>query len=163
MDDPMPADYEEELFRGNVGWVQVPFVSQKLPLQYSTTIILCSGSSEQLNESFSDHGDNESPKTGAAGRMTRLRARGGVRDRPPIIDDDDEEVFSRQRAPVVTPRKRKVGRKPAAERVEKEKPVVEKVVVDRERDVNSDETSLYFIMRHSKSSITVNTQYAKSH
>lgn len=111
-----------------------------------------SGSSEQLNESFSDQGEGESPNKG--GRMTRLRARGGVRDRPPIIDEDDEDVFT-ARAPVVTPRKRKVGRKPAAEKVEKEKPVVEKVVVDKERDVNLDESSLYYIVRHSKSVIAV--------
>lgn len=89
--------------------------------------------------------------------MTRLRARGGVRDRPPIIDEDDEDMFVPviTRAPVATPRKRKVGRKPAAEKVEKEKPVVEKVVVDRERDVNLDESSLYYIVRHSKSAIAV--------
>lgn len=89
--------------------------------------------------------------------MTRLRARGGVRDRPPIIDDDDEDVYTRQRAPVVTPRKRKAGRKPAAEKVEKEKPAEKEKVttVDRERDVNLDESSLYYIVRHSKSSITV--------
>lgn len=38
--------------------------------------------------------------------MTRLRARGGVRDRPPIIDDDDEEMF--RAAPVIpNTRKRK--------------------------------------------------------
>lgn len=113
-----------------------------------------SGSSEQLNESFSDQGEGDSPTKG--GRMTRLRARGGVRDRPPIIDEDDDDVFTaRARAPVITPRKRKVGRKPAAEKVDKEKPIVEKVVVDKERDVNLDETSLYYIVRHSKSVIAV--------
>lgn len=105
-----------------------------------------------MNETLSDQGEGEPPVKG--GRMTRLRARGGVRDRPNYIDDDDEEVFAR--APVVTPRKRKVGRKPAAEKVEKEKPPpVEKMVVDKERDVNLDETSLYFIVRHSKSAIAV--------
>lgn len=132
--------------------------------------VSCSGSSDQLNESYSDHGDGESPVK-AGGRMTRLRARGGVRDRPPIIDDDDEEMF--QPAPLVITRKRKpgAGRKPAAERVEKEKPIVEKPprVVraspvhpraaaggdDRERDVTQDETSLYYIIRHSKSAIAV--------
>lgn len=87
--------------------------------------------------------------------MTRLRARGGIRDRPPIIDEDDDDMMFNP-APVVVPRKRKVGRKPAVERVEKERHVVEKVVVDRERDVNLDENSLYYIMRHSKSAIAVN-------
>lgn len=88
--------------------------------------------------------------------MTRLRARGGVRDRPPIIDEDDDDMLFNP-APVSV-RKRKVGagRKPAVERVEKEKPVVvEKAPVDRERDVTLDETSLYYIIRHSKSAIAV--------
>lgn len=85
--------------------------------------------------------------------MTRLRARGGVRDRPPIIDDDDEDMF--RVAPIVIRAKRKVGRKPAAEKVPKEpKEPVEKVV-DKERDVTHDESSLYYIVRHSKSLITV--------
>lgn len=50
--------------------------------------------------------------------MTRLRARGGIRDRPPIIDDDDDEIF--HAAPAIQPtRKRKAGagRKPIAEKV----------------------------------------------
>lgn len=49
-------------------------------------------------------------------RMTRLRARGGVRDRPPIIDDDDEEMYN----PVPTSAKKRkagVGRKPVVEKV----------------------------------------------
>lgn len=48
-------------------------------------------------------------------RMTRLRARGGVRDRPPIIDDDDEEMYS----PVPTSAKKRkagAGRKPVVEK-----------------------------------------------
>lgn len=76
-----------------------------------------SGSSDHLNESYSDQGEGESPVKG--GRMTRLRARGGVRDRPPIIDDDDEEIF-RAAPPTQSTRKRKAGRPP--------RPVVEKVV-----------------------------------
>lgn len=75
-----------------------------------------SGSSDHLNESYSDQGENDSPVKG--GRMTRLRARGGIRDRPPIIDDDDDEIF--HAAPAVQPtRKRKAGagRKPIAEKV----------------------------------------------
>lgn len=53
--------------------------------------------------------------------MTRLRARGGIRDRPPIIDDDDEEVFN----PVPTSAKKRkagAGRKPIIER-----PLVERI------------------------------------
>lgn len=48
--------------------------------------------------------------------MTRLRARGGIRDRPPIIDDDDEEVFN----PVPTSAKKRragAGRKPIIEKI----------------------------------------------
>lgn len=115
---------------------------------------LFSTSEPQLNESFSDEqtGEGDSPTT-KAGRMTRLRARGGVRDRPPIIDDDDEDMF--RVAPIVIRTKRKAGRKPAAEKVAKEpKEIVEKVV-DKERDVTHDESSLYYIVRHSKSPITV--------
>lgn len=89
--------------------------------------------------------------------MTRLRARGGVRDRPPIIDEDDDDIFN----PVPTQRKRKVVRKEPKERVEKEKPEKERVekIIDRERDVTQDETSLYFIIRHSKASIAVISNY----
>lgn len=95
--------------------------------------------------------------------MTRLRARGGVRDRPPIIDEDEDDVMLFQQIqPKAPARKRKAPtpRKPAAERVEKEKQVVERVPVDRERapvdrdrDVTQDESSLYYIIRHSKSAI----------
>lgn len=50
--------------------------------------------------------------------MTRLRARGGIRDRPPIIDDDDDDLF-RAAPPAQPTRKRKAGagRKPVAEKV----------------------------------------------
>lgn len=77
---------------------------------------LFSGSSDHLNESYSDQGEGESAVKG--GRMTRLRARGGVRDRPPIIDDDDEELFHAA-PPVQAIRKRRAGRpgKPVVERV----------------------------------------------
>lgn len=69
-----------------------------------------------MNESFSDQGENDSPVKG--GRMTRLRARGGIRDRPPIIDDDDDEIFHAAPAVLPTVRKRKAGagRKPIAEK-----------------------------------------------
>lgn len=133
MDDPPPLDYDEEPRYGHVG-----------------------GSNDQLNESYSDHGEGDSPVKG--GRMTRLRARGGVRDRPPIIDEDDEEIFNPARS---VAKKRKVGapKKQPVERVEKEKPIVEKppppVGADRERDVTQDENSLYYIIRHSKSAIAV--------
>lgn len=70
-----------------------------------------------MNESYSDQGEGESPVKG--GRMTRLRARGGIRDRPPIIDDDDDEIFRAAPPPTQTVRKRKAGagRKPVAEKV----------------------------------------------
>lgn len=87
--------------------------------------------------------------------MTRLRARGGIRDRPPIIDEDDDDMMFNP-APVVV-RKRKLPRKPPVERIEKERPIVERVVVerDREREASQDETSLYFVIRNSKSAIAV--------
>lgn len=123
----------------------------------------CSGvgggvSIDPHNESFSDQGEGESPVKG--GRMTRLRARGGVRDRPPIIDEDDDDMLFNP-APVSARKRKAAGpRKAPVERVEKEKQVVEKapvererVAVDRDRDVTQDETSLYYIIRHSKSAI----------
>lgn len=100
--------------------------------------------------------DGESPVKG--GRMTRLRARGGIRDRPPIIDEDDDDIVP---APIIA-KKRKVGsaKKQPVDRVEKEKPVlVEKPPVDRERDVTQDETSLYYVIRNSKSAIAVSIEF----
>lgn len=120
------------------------------------------------NESFSDHGEHEEANLrgndsgeggggsggGIGGRMTRLRARGGVRDRPPIIDEDDDDMFSI--VPVVARPKRKGGRKPAVERPPKPpKEPVEHHPIDRERDVTQDESSLYYIIRHSKAAIPV--------
>lgn len=118
-----------------------------------------SGGGDQLNESFSDPGaESDLSPTKEGGRMTRLRARGGVRDRPPIIDEDDEEMFQ-VAPPIVARAKRKPAvRKQPVERVERpEKERVEKPTsaVDRERDVTLDENSLYFIVRHSKAAITV--------
>lgn len=78
-------------------------------------IVYNSGSSDHLNESYSDQGEGESPVKG--GRMTRLRARGGIRDRPPIIDDDDDDLFRAAPPPPQTTRKRKVGRKPVTEKI----------------------------------------------
>uniref|UniRef100_A0A1A9X0J4 SCD domain-containing protein n=1 Tax=Glossina brevipalpis TaxID=37001 RepID=A0A1A9X0J4_9MUSC len=97
------------------------------------------------NESVSD---GDSPNK----RMTRLRARGGVRDKPPIIDDDEDDFF----APIVRKRKHPAPKKPPAERRERvERPRKEHVEkeqerIDIERDVTTDESSLYFIVRHSK-------------
>lgn len=78
--------------------------------------------------------------------MTRLRARGGVRDKPPIIDDDEPEV-------VLEKKKRRPAKK--AEREKVEKPVRERVehIVEKERDITQDESSLYYIVRHSKAAI----------
>lgn len=103
---------------------------------------------EALNESTSD---GDSPMK----RMTRLRARGGIRDKPPIIDDDEDDFF----APVARKRKQPGPRKPPGERRERvERPRKEHIEkeqerVDMERDVTTDENSLYFIVRHSKSAI----------
>lgn len=110
-----------------------------------------------MQESDSDHGGDTDGTPTKGGRMTRLRARGGVRDKPPIIDDDIDEfmpVLKKQKRPpkqirikpIPEPRER-IEREPRAERVER-------TVVDRERDVTTDETSLYYILRHSKSAIT---------
>lgn len=106
---------------------------------------------ENLNESISD---GDSPTK----RMTRLRARGGVRDKPPIIDEDEDDFF----APVVRKRKAQTSRKPPGEgatrkekvdRPRKEHVDKEQERIDMERDVTTDENSLYFIVRHSKSPI----------
>ncbi|KAH8329283.1 hypothetical protein KR074_006906 [Drosophila pseudoananassae] len=105
--------------------------------------------SDALNESTSDA---DSPTK----RMTRLRARGGVRDKPPIIDDDEDEFF----APVARKRKTPATRKPPAERKERvERPRKEPVDkghherIDHEREITTDENSLYYIVRHSKNPI----------
>lgn len=138
---------------------------------------------------------------GRGGRMTRLRARGGVRDRPPIIDEDDEELF-RATPPVMLARAKRGPRKkpervagephPRAERAAPRPRAVaaaaaaasasalddggsaamqtsvfggsvaataaSAAVTDTrtaaERDVTQDQTSLYWIVRHSKASIT---------
>lgn len=107
--------------------------------------------SDALNESASDA---DSPTK----RMTRLRARGGVRDKPPIIDDDEDEFF----APVSRKRKTPQTRKPPAERKERiERPRKEPVEkahherIDNEREITTDENSLYYIVRHSKNPIAV--------
>lgn len=120
-----------------------------------------STSADAINESFSDPGaESDLSPTKEGGRMTRLRARGGVRDRPPIIDEDDDEMF-RVAPPIVARVKRAPrNKKLVTERVERvEKPERERVERgtggDKERDVTQDETSLYWIVRHSKAAITV--------
>lgn len=114
-------------------------------------IINLNWNSDALNESTSDA---DSPTK----RMTRLRARGGVRDKPPIIDDDEDEFF----APVSRKRKTPQTRKPPAERKERiERPRKEPVEkahherIDNEREITTDENSLYYIVRHSKNPIAV--------
>lgn len=111
--------------------------------------------------------------------MTRLRARGGVRDKPPIIDDDVDEfvlpVMKKQKKqprqlkikPILEPRERQ--ERAPRERVERPpRERAERAQVhhggeaggggggldDKERDVTTDETSLYYILRHSKAAIT---------
>lgn len=110
-----------------------------------------------MNESLSDPSENEVSPTKEGGRMTRLRARGGVRDRPPIIDEDDDELF--QVAPPIvarTKRKPAVRKAPVerAEKVVKEK-VDRAIVAEPEKDITTDDSSLYYIIRHSKSAISV--------
>ncbi|XP_055376196.1 cohesin subunit SA-2 [Condylostylus longicornis] len=105
---------------------------------------------QNLNESFSDGAEAEV----AGKRMTRLRARGGVRDKPPIIDEDEDDFFT----PVVVKKRKTPAKKAPQEKPrkpEKEKVVKEKEIeyYDIERDVTTDETSLYFIIRHSRSAI----------
>lgn len=82
--------------------------------------------------------------------MTRLRARGGVRDKPPIIDDDEPEM-------VLEKKKRRPAKKTVGEREKVDKPVRERVehTVEKERDITQDESSLYYIVRHSKAAIVV--------
>uniref|UniRef100_A0A182JTG5 SCD domain-containing protein n=1 Tax=Anopheles christyi TaxID=43041 RepID=A0A182JTG5_9DIPT len=119
---------------------------------------------EPLNESWSSGGQDDGThpeETGepSRGRMTRLRARGGVPLKAPIIeDDDDDDFFGKEQQQ----KKRKAPRKPREtvpkdhhekpprvyrEREERE----ERVVTDRES--TTDESSLYYILRHSKSPI----------
>lgn len=120
----------------------------------NNSILTCSN--EQMNESESDHGDSESSPN-KSGRMTRLRARGGVRDKPPIIDEDIDDLI----VPVVKKRKqytkqpKKLATEPR-ERIEREprERVERAMATEKEtRDVTTDESSLYYIVRHSKAAI----------
>lgn len=143
MDDP-PPEYEE-LHRYSTP------ISFSLSHSVRTKTIIVIYFSDALNESTSDA---DSPTK----RMTRLRARGGVRDKPPIIDDDEDEFF----APVARKRKTPATRKPPGERKERvERPRKEPVDrghherIDNEREITTDENSLYYIVRHSKNAIAV--------
>lgn len=92
--------------------------------------------------------------------MTRLRARGGVRDKPPIIDDDDEEEFhpiAKKAKKTPGPKKVPGEKPPRAERIRRENIEKERDVdrIDIDKDVTTDEKSLYFIIRHSRAAIAV--------
>lgn len=105
---------------------------------------------------------DESPEAGPSGqRMTRLRARGGVPTRPPIIDEDDEELFTSNRKrklpkPLKEPREPREPkeRQPRAPREPKHPEPAEDRIV-REREITTDENSLFWILRYSKNTITV--------
>lgn len=106
--------------------------------------------------------NDEASEAGPSGqRMTRLRARGGVPTKPPIIDEDDEDIFTanrRRKLPKLP--KEKVEREPREPRVPRapreakvQEPAEERIV--REREITTDENSLFWILRYSKNSITV--------
>lgn len=119
---------------------------------------------DNLNESFSDHGGEgheggEGASTSAAGRMTRLRARGGVRDKPPIIDDDIDEIIERSARKRKPPKPKVHVEREKPERIPKEKHDREPTAYDKERDVTQDESSLYYIIRHSKAAIAVSFSF----
>ena len=107
--------------------------------------------------------ENDEAEAGPSGqRMTRLRARGGVPTKPPIIDEDDEDIFmANRRRKLPKPVKEKVEREPKeprAPRAPREpkhhpEPAEERVV--REREITTDENSLFWVLRYSKNSITV--------
>lgn len=96
-------------------------------------------------------------------RMTRLRARGGVPTKPPIIDEDDEDIFmANRKRKVPKPLKEKVEREPKEPRqprAPREPKVVEPAEdrVVREREITTDENSLFWILRYSKNTITVSS------
>lgn len=110
---------------------------------------------------------NEEAEAGPSGqRMTRLRARGGVPTKPPIIDEDDEELFTANRKrKLPKPLKEKVEREPKEPRQPRAprepkapaEPVDDRAVV-REREITTDENSLFWILRYSKNTITVSSK-----
>jgi cohesin complex subunit SA-1/2 len=103
---------------------------------------------------------DESPEAGPS-RMTRLRARGGVPTRPPIIDEDDEDLFqtNRKRKLPKPPKEPKEPREPkerqprAPREPKHQEPAEDRVV--KEREITTDENSLFWILRYSKNTITV--------
>lgn len=107
--------------------------------------------------------ENDEAEAGPSGqRMTRLRARGGVPTKPPIIDEDDEDLFTANRKrKLPKPLKEKVEREPKEPRqprVPREPKVQEPAEserVVREREITTDENSLFWILRYSKNTITV--------
>lgn len=110
---------------------------------------------------MSDNLQDDPGEAGPSGqRMTRLRARGGVPTKPPIIDEDDEDIFTsnRKRKLPKLP-KEKVEREPKTPRVRKEREVIEKEPLEeriiREREITTDENSLFWVLRYSKNTITV--------
>ncbi len=105
-------------------------------------------------------GDESEAGSSTGQRMTRLRARGGVPTKPPIIDEDDEDIFMVSRAPkrlkLPKPPKEKVEREPKVPRVRKEREIVEREPErdNIQREITTDESSLFWILRYSKNSIT---------
>lgn len=105
--------------------------------------------------------ENDEAEAGPSGqRMTRLRARGGVPTKPPIIDEDDEDLFTANRKrKLPKPLKEKVEREPKEPRPRAPRepkviePTEERIV--REREITTDENSLFWILRYSKNTITV--------
>jgi cohesin complex subunit SA-1/2 len=110
--------------------------------------------------------ENDEAEAGPSGqRMTRLRARGGVPTKPPIIDEDDEDIFmANRKRKLPKPLKEKVEREPKeprAPRAPREpknvEPAEDRVV--REREITTDENSLFWILRYSKNTITVSLRH----
>lgn len=103
--------------------------------------------------------DDPEAGEGSGQRMTRLRARGGVPTKPPIIDEDDEDIFmTGRKRKIPKPPKEKVEREPKPPRVRKEREVVEREPAEekivKEREITTDENSLFWILRYSKNTIT---------
>jgi cohesin complex subunit SA-1/2 len=117
-------------------------------------------------KTFSMTENEEASEAGPSGqRMTRLRARGGVPTKPPIIDEDDEDIFQANRKRKLPKpfkekpeREPKEPRAPRAPREPKQiEPVEDKIV--REREITTDENSLFWILRYSKNTITVSGKF----
>jgi cohesin complex subunit SA-1/2 len=125
-----------------------------------------------INEfQFFSMSDNvEDLEAGPSGqRMTRLRARGGVPTRPPIIDDDEDDfAFSNRKRKTPKPPKEKIEREPREPKPPKppkepkhqpqhhhhNESTEDKSVV-KEREITTDESSLFWILRYSKNTNTM--------